>query len=301
MLGFWFLLQFVLPQSLFKPPSIPTLFALLTGKGLDPEHLLAPFEGDFSDIYRLSLFFVSAQFFSLVVACMALIGLEVKNRIWSALLLVGCVFLIVLSYSRSVWVAFPIVVWLRFLLGTYSQPRNRPLIFALMAAVSFTVLSIAPVTNRIVDSYTGLTRNVAEMRAASTEQRSEIYRQTWEAIQENPIWGHVGKGKPISLASPKQNVVGSHSVILGALLYNNGFAGTGIFAVFWVSLFNWLYKHRAGRPPTCFCILILFTLVSTTLGAMWFSPFSPLIILLCVAIYRPEPKSVKNVPPCLSS
>lgn len=289
MIGFWFLLQFVLPDSLFKPPIIPTVFALLTGKAEEEGIFLAPYQGDLGNVYRLSLFFASAQFLSLVVGCIGLIALEIKNRIWSVLLLIGCVFLIVLTYSRSVWVVFPIVVWLRYLFGTYSQPRNRTIIFALMAVISFTVLSTPPITSLLVDGYTNLTRNVAEMRAESTEQRSEIYRQTWEAVQENPLWGHVGKGKPISLASPQQNVVGSHSVILGALLYNNGFVGTGIFAFFWVSLFTWLYKHRAGRPLTCFCVMIMYTLVSTTLGAMWFTPFSALIILLCVAIHRSEP------------
>ena len=32
MLGFWLLLQYVLPISLFQPPSIPNLFGLVTGK-----------------------------------------------------------------------------------------------------------------------------------------------------------------------------------------------------------------------------------------------------------------------------
>jgi hypothetical protein len=287
MIGFWFLLQFVLPAHLFKPPSIPNLFALLTGQ-VAQGSLLAPYEGDLNNVYRLSLYFTSAQFFSLVVGCIGLIALEIKNRIWSLLLLVGCVFLIILTYSRSVWVVFPFVVWLRYLLVAYSRPRNRSFLFALMAVVSFAVLSTPPITSFFVDGYANLTRNVAEMRAASTEQRSEIYRQTWAAIQENPLWGHVGKGQPISVASPQQNVIGSHSVILGSLLYNNGFVGTGIFAAFWVSLFTWLYKHRAGRPLTCFGVMIMFTLVSTTLGAMWFSPFSALIILLCVAIHRSE-------------
>jgi len=296
MIGFWFLLQFVLPDTLFQPPTIPTLFGLLTGNGsMDSENLLAPYEISSNiEVYRLSLFFVSSQFFSLVVGCIGLVALEIKNRTWSLLLLLGCVFLIVLSFSRSVWVAFPIVIWLRYLFSTYAQPQNRSLMFALTAVASFTVLSIAPVTNRMVDSYTGLTRSVSEMRAASTEQRSEIYRQTWEAFQENPVWGQVGKGRPISIASPEQNVIGSHSVILGNLLYNNGLVGTGIFAFFWVSLFVWLYKHRAGRPLTCFCVLILFTLVSPTLSAMWFTPLSALIILLCVALYRPELKPALN-------
>jgi len=299
MIGFWFLLQFVLPEHLFKPPSIPSLSGLLRSGG--EEGLLAPYQGDLTGYYRLSLFFTSAQFFSLLVACIGLVALEIKNRIWSLLLLLACVFLIVLSLSRVTFAAFPIVVVLRYLFSTFNKPQNRPIFFGLMAVASFTLLFFPLVADPLVEKYNSLTESVAEYRSASTEQRLEIYRLTWKAIQENPYWGHVGKGDYISLAGGEQNVIGSHSVILGALMYNNGLVGTGIFAVFWISLFIWLYKTRAGRPLACFCVLILFTLSSWTLGAMWFSPFSALIILLFVAIRSPKLNSVREVRPCLSS
>jgi len=299
MLGFWFLLQFVLPDSLFMPPKIPTLFGLFTGKSA--ESLLAPYQGDLTGYYRISLFFYSAQFFALVVGCIGLVALEIKNRIWSLLVVLSCIFLIYLTLSRAVWIAFPIAVWLRYLFSSYGQPRNRPIMFALMAVASFTILSMPQVTNLLVDSYKALTPSVTEFRSGSTQVRAEIYRQTWNAIQENPIWGHVGKGNLINSSVGDANVVGSHSVILGNLLYGTGLVGTGIFAVFWISLFMWLYKTRAGRPLTCFCVLIMFTIASATLAAMWFTPFSALIILLCVAIRRPQLKSVREVRPCLSS
>jgi O-antigen ligase len=297
MLGFWFLLQFVLPTSLFQPPTIPTLFGLLTGKALTKENLLAPYEGDLADYYRLSLFFTSAQFFALVVACIGLVALEIKNRIWSLLLLFACVFLIVMSLSRGVWIAFTLAVWLRYLFNAYSQPRNRLILFTLMAAVSFTTLSIAPVTNFLVNSYTDITAHVSQFRAESTEWRAEIYRQTWEAVQANPWWGHVGKGDSVSAAGGEANVIGSHSIILGNLLYGNGVVGTAIFAVFWISLFVWLYRTRSGRPLASFCVSIMFTFSSATLGAMWFIPLSALIILLFAAIRRPELNSVRNLRP----
>lgn len=288
MLGFWFLLQFVLPTSMFQPPTIPTLFGLVTGKGVAEGNVLAPYEGDLAGYYRLSLFFVSSQFFALVVGCIGLVALEIKNRIWSLLLLAACVFLIVISLSRGVWIAFPIAVWLRYLFSAYSQPRNRLILFTVMAIVCFATLSIAPITHFLISSYTDITAQVSQFRAESTQWRAEIYRQTWEAFQANPLWGHVGKGQPVSMAGGEANVIGSHSIILGNLLYGNGLVGTGIFAVFWISLFVWLYQTRSERPLACFCVLIMFTFTSATLGAMWFSPFSALIVLLCTTMYRPK-------------
>ncbi|NHC33907.1 O-antigen ligase family protein [Scytonema millei] len=300
MLGFWLLLQYVLPIGLFQPPSIPNLFGLVTGKAAG-ENLLAPYQGDISGYYRPSLFFVSAQLFALIVGCIGLIALEIKNRIWSLLVLLGSVFLIVISLSRGIWIAFPIAVWFRYLFSAYSQPRNRLILFAVMAVASFTVLSIAPFTHFLVSSYTDITAHVSQFRASSTEWRAEIYRQTWEAFLEQPIWGQIGKGQPVSMAGGEANVVGSHSVILGNLLYGNGIVGTGIFAVFWISLFAWLYKTRSGRPLTVFCVMIMFTLAAATLGAMWFSPFPALALLLCIAIRQPKLKPAGEVRSWLSS
>jgi len=297
MLGFWLLLQYVLPISLFQPPNIPTLFGAVTGKAT-AENLLAPYEGDISGYYRPSLFFVSAQLFALITGCIGLIALEIKNRIWSLLLLLASVFLIVISLSRGIWIAFPLAVWFRYLISAYSQPRIRLILFAVMAVASFAVLSIAPFTHFLVSSYTDITAQVSQFRASSTEWRAEIYRQTWEAFLENPIWGEAGKGQPVSMvAGGEVNTVGSHSVILGSLLYGNGLIGTGIFAVFWISLFVWLYKTRSGRPLTGFCVMIMFTFAAATVGAMWFSPFPALIVLLCVAIRQPKLKPVGEMRP----
>jgi O-antigen ligase len=131
------------------------------------------------------------------------------------------------------------------------------------------------------------------MRAGSTEQRMEIYRQTWLAIQENPLWGHGSRGGVISLSGADYNLVGSHSVILGDLLYMNGWVGTVIFVTFWISLFVWLYQTRTGRPFLCFFLLLLFTLVSPTMAAVFDTPFSALMILLCVAIRYPKQNALK--------
>jgi len=73
---------------------------------------------------------------------------------------------------------------------------------------------------------------------------SRIYRQTWEQIQDNLLL-HMSKGEPVNAVSDSR--IGSHSVILGSLLYRTGLVGTGIFIVFWISLFIWFYE-TSGRP-----------------------------------------------------
>lgn len=300
MIGFWLLLQFVLPEDLFLPVGrIPTLFGLLASKGSENpgDVCLEPYEtssGNVAGLYRLSLFFISSQFFSIVAAFIGLVALEIKNRFWSLLLFLACVFLIVLSTTRAVWVAFPIVLGLRYLFSTFGGRRGRPIFFALVAVASFTTLSLPQFTDLVLEQFTNTAQSIDQFRASSTDDRMEIYRQTWRAIQENPLWGHVGEKPAISLNGASYNVVGSHSVILGDLLYSNGLVGTVIFTVFWISLFMWLYRTRSGRPLASFCFLLMLTLVSPTVGALFDISLSPLMVLLCVAFSRSKPKSAAN-------
>jgi hypothetical protein len=296
MLGFWLLLQFVLPASIFSPARLPTLFGLVTGKAMNDFTRLAPFQGSgaLENINRFSFFFLSPEVFGVVAGFLGLVALEIKNRRWSVLLFLACVFLIFLSASRAVWVAFPIVVGLRYLFSTFSKSWSSSIIFALIAVASFTTLSIPPTTNLILEKFTYTSQSIAEFRHNSTAARLEVYRQTWKAIQENLLWGHITEGPPISLNSQDYNVVGSHSIILGDLLYMNGLVGTVIFIVFWISLFIWFYKTRAGRPLICFCVLILYTLVSPTMSSLYNMPLSSVIILLSAAIRRPKQKFAPN-------
>jgi hypothetical protein len=87
---------------------------------------------------------------------------------------------------------------------------------------------------------------------------------------------------------------GTHSVILGSLLYQKGLVGTVIFIFFWISLLFWFYKTRAERPLTCFCVWLLYTLVSPTLELVYVMPVSSLLILLCAAMRRPQLRSIKG-------
>lgn len=298
MIGFWLLLQFVLPETIFLSPRLPTLFALLTGEGVgeaDKNNYLLPYipRTVLEGVNRFSLFFIFPEFFAVVVGFIGLVALEIKNRFWSWLLFLACVFLLFLSATRIVWVCFPIVVGLRYLFSTFGKPRGRPIVFAMIAIASFTTLALPPATDLILDKFTHGVQSVNEVREDSTEVRLEIYRQTWEQIQDNLLWGYMSKGEPVNAVSDSR--IGSHSVILGSLLYRTGLVGTGIFIVFWISLFIWFYETRAGRPLIGFCVLIFYTLVSPTLALVYDMPISWLLIVLCAAIRRPKLKSVREV------
>lgn len=298
MIGFWLLLQFVLPETIFWPPRLPTLLALLKGKGVeggDNNYFLSPYipRTIVKGINRFSLFFLFPEFFAVVVGFIGLVALEIKNRFWSWLLFLTCVFLLFLSATRIVWVVFPIVVGLRYLFSTFGKPRTRPIVFALIAVVSFATLALPPATDLILDKVTHSVESVNEVREDSSEVRFEIYRQTWKDIQDDPLWGYMAKGEPINAVSNSR--VGSHSVILGSLLYRTGLVGTLIFVFFWISLFIWFYETRAGRPLICFCVLIFYTLVSPTLALVYDMPISSLFVVLCAAIRQPKLKFVQGI------
>lgn len=294
MIGFWLAIQFVLPETLFWPARLRTVLGLLTTKSDKTFYLLPYLPRTVVDgVNRFSLFFLYPEFFGVVAGFIGLVALDIKNRVWSWLLFLACVFLIFLSATRIVWVAFPIVVGLRYLLSTFSKRRYSPVIFALIAVASFTILSLPPGSNPILDTITYGVQSINDVRADSTETRLDIYRETWEGIQDNFLWGYMSKGPPISLF--RDSSIGSHSVILGSLLYQTGLVGTGIFTFFWISLFIWFYETRAGRPLIGFCVLLFYTLASPTLALVYDLPISSLIVLVCVATRRPKLKPPREV------
>ncbi len=302
MLGLWLLIQFVLPDSVFFPPRL-NLFARIAGQeeqvvldelynadaSFDLANLVpyAPYTTGMLGFERFSMFFVYPEFFGFVAGFIGILALDIRSRLWSWLLFLACVFLIILSASRIVVVAFPIVVGLHYVFSNFRKLWVPPIIFALMAVVSFTTLSIpqADVVGKIAQPL----QAVNDVRQNSTNSRLEIYRHTWKAIQEKPFLGYQGLGDYLPYPA-----AGTHSVILGNLLFKRGLVGTVIFTFFWISLFIWFYKTRAGRPLTFFCVWILYTLVSPTLQLVYEMPISPLLILLCAAIRRPKLEPVPN-------
>lgn len=295
---FWLLLQFVIPEAVFWPPKLRTVSGLLTGKGVgeaNKNYYLLPFLARtlIEDFNRFSFFFIFPEFFAVFVGFVSLIALEIKNRLQSSLLLVACVFLLFLSATRIVWVALPLVICLRYLFVALSKRWGPQVVILLVAIASFITFSLPPATNAIFGKVTGSIEAVNSVRADSSEVRFEIYRQTWQGVLEDPFWGYMSKGEAIS--ATKSSSVGSHSAILGSLLYRTGVFGTLMFAVFWVSLFLWLYATRAERPLIAFTMMSFYMLVAPTLALVYDMPISSLLLLLSIAIGQPPLKTQRKM------
>lgn len=295
---FWVLLQFIILDTVFWPARLRTVSGILTGRGVgeaNKNFYLLPFlpRTLVGDVNRFSFFFIFPEFFAVFVGFISLVALELKNRWRSCLLLITCVFLLFLSATRMVWVALPLVIGLRYLFIALSKRWGTQGVLALIAIASFVTFSMPPATDAIVGKFTNSVQTVNEVREDSSEVRFEIYRQTWLGIQENPFWGYISKGEPIS--ATKSSSVGSHSAILGSLLYRTGVIGTLMFAVFWVSLLLWLYETRASRPLIAFCMMSFYTPVAPTLALVYDMPISSLLLLLSIAIAQPQLKSPQKI------
>lgn len=291
----WLIFQLAFPGWVDHPPR--TLYAILTGKGsFNPEDVggwgnyLAFYEED-----RVRFFFGHYQAAAGFCGFVGLIAVDLKNRIWSCLLLATCIFLLTLIGSRSVWLALPPALFLRFFL-TLVKLRLTALVFAFLAIFSFASLSLPPATNLIFNASSNTASSVANARAGSTEGRSKVYQATLKKIPDKPIFGHKVEGPParggpsVFVVNPPR--IGSHSFILGDLLYKKGLLGIGIFATFWVSLLIWFYETPIGRPKCCFPVLVLFSLQS----AVTILQFSMITgTLLCILLIH-QPSQTKLRP-----
>lgn len=285
MLVFWVLVQFVFPGAFDQ--STRSLFAILTGKQDESEDAFLLFykEG------RFRFFFNHNQACAAFLGFTGLLALELKNRFWSLLILVACVFLLSLSATRSVWVAFPIAVFIRFLFTT-GKVGGTWFLCTLLAIASFVTLSLPPITNLVFNTYTGTATAVGDARAGSTEIRSRIYTQTLEEIPEKPLFGHKVVDSITRLSGEEGVGAGSHSFILGDLLYKGGLVGFGLFVTYWTSLLLWFYNTRAGRPVSWFPVMLFFSVISGVTTFQWTMDMG---ILICMALYRPAIKSPRGM------
>lgn len=288
MLLIWLVVPLV-PGFFEHPPR--SLFGILTGKkiGWIPgddgnSYLLFQVQG------RLRAFFghtqASAAFFGLA----GLVALDLKNRRWSLLLLVACSYLLILTETRSVWIVFPAMLFLRMWF-TVGKVGGSWFLCTLIALVSFITLSLPSVTDLLVNTYTGTATAVDHVRPASTEDRGTIYVKTIERIPDKLLFGHKVLGESATGQGPGRNVIGSHSFILGSLLYQQGLVGTGLYYTYWASLIIWFYNTRIGRPACCFLVLLMFTLIPSVTVLQWTITTGT---LLCMLIRRPKMKSLKR-------
>ncbi|MBE9215127.1 O-antigen ligase family protein [Plectonema cf. radiosum LEGE 06105] len=289
MLLMWGVIYFGLHQAHYIPPR--SIYGLLTGKSGEYEpgdgnsNFLMPYfptDESIGGLVRYVYFFPGPEALALVMGFVSLLSLDIKNRLWSFFLLFGSAFLLLTSGTRAVWVSLPIVLGLRYLFTT-GKVFGPAFICGLLAIVSFSSLSVPIISNGVIDKITNTAEATANARADSTEVRGEIYRLTMEGIEnaENSqlIFGHVVNGEGV-LPGYEPAKVGTHSFILGTLLYRGGLLGTGFFLTFWFSLLWWLYQTRYDRP-SCLFVFVLFSLTFATMELEM--PVLP-ISLLCVML-----------------
>lgn len=281
-----------IPWAFDTPPR--TLYAFLTGK--TPNYIPGGEEALGAGNYllvkdeeagRFRFFFDHYQSCAAFLGFTGLLALDLKKRLWSVLLLVACCFLLTTVAARSVWIAFTLAVVIRYV---YSHAKQASLLFALIALISFVTLSLPPVTDLILNSFQETKQGLADARAGSTEARSIVYRETIKRIPDRPIFGHKVEGERILVGSTTNlwggtvPPIGSHSFILGKLLYQKGLVGTSIFATFWILLFVWLYKTRISRPLCCLFAPFMLTIMSsfTVMQSMM-----TVTTLLCMVMHKP--------------
>lgn len=270
MLLMWLFLQ-IFPINFGDTPP-RTLYAFLTGKSpiyLEDQSALGMGASNYLIIKdtneeRYRFFFDHYQTCAVFVGFVGLLALDLKNRLWSLFLFIACCFLLQVTGARAVWIAFPPVVFIRFLYLS-SKEKGAWLFFALFALISFLSLSFPPVTNLTFNTFKDTKQEIAESRAGSTEARSKVYQQTIKRIPDKIIFGHKVEGERAT-EGPTVHMwedaprIGSHSFILGKLLYQQGIVGTSLFAIFWILLNLWLYKTRASRPLCCLLFPLMLTI-----------------------------------------
>ncbi|MBC8122372.1 MAG: O-antigen ligase family protein [Gemmatimonadaceae bacterium] len=294
MLLFWLVVHFVFHEPYFSPPR--SLIGLVTDRGEryirgagNRNYLIPYWVGDkgFAGLVRFSFFFHGPEAFATVAGFMALLALDLKRRLWSVLLFSACVFLLLLSGTRSVWLAFPAVLAARYLL-TYGRAWGAAALLGLLAVASFAVLSVPPLTDALLNASTGTVEAAGSFRADSTELRAKIYRRTLERFDEEPLFGH-GVPGPNVVPGFKYDTVygpGTHSFLLGTLLYRNGLVGTGIFVIFWASLILSFTRAGPAKPLCCLLAPLLFTL---TFCVMELESVVVLpLLLVCAVLYESE-------------
>lgn len=292
MLVFWLVVHFIFRDPYYNPPL--SLFGLVTSKserfipGAGNGNYLMPYiPGDraIAGLSRYVFFFPGPEAFALTIGFIGLLALDIKNRTWSLSLFLVSVFLLLISGTRSAWIAFPLVVGIRYLF-TLGKTFGPAFLCSLFAVASFTTLSLPAATILISDTLTGTANATNNLRGDSTKVRQKIYQRTFDAIinePENLILGHGVPGETV-LPGYAPAMVGSHSFILGTLLYRSGLLGTGIFVTYWILLILWFYNTRTSRPVCCLLTLVFFSITFATMELEL--PVMP-VTLLCAVLREP--------------
>jgi hypothetical protein len=297
---FWVVAQLILRAPHFVPPRTLTSQFLDRSeryvKGNGSSNYLLPYwpedklPGGFS---RFSFFYPVPEDFGLISSAISLFALEVKNRSWRTVLLGGGIFLLFISGTRMAWTAFVVVAILRYVI-IVGRREGIATIFALLGLISFLLLSVPQITDSAVNQYVQTTESTNNLRKDSSEVRAKIYRRTWEEVMSEPDKLLFGRGVFGSGVLPgfEPAKIGSHSFILGTLIYRQGIVGTSIFLVFWSSLIAKLVSTQ-HKYPLFSVLIILFS--SLTFGTMELTLGHNLLIIFALLVSaKQHPKSLLN-------
>ncbi|MGJ3245674.1 MAG: hypothetical protein ACFE0I_06310 [Elainellaceae cyanobacterium] len=298
MLLFWSVIYVGWGQANYDPPR--SLYGILTNKsrtyvpGAGNSNYLIPYfatdESLIPGLVRYIYFFPGPEALALVAGFISLLALDIKNKIWSGSLFLAACFILLTSGTRSVIVVLPLVFAVRTLF-TVGKTFGFWFLCALIATLSFSSLSVPPITQTLFNTFVDTTEIVGSARADSTEVRSEIYQGTIDGIlegSERQFWlGYVKTGDTILLGYDPARI-GTHSFWLGTLLYRAGVIGSLIFLVFWVSIIWTVYQERSTKPVVCLLTFLLFMLTFMVMEIEM--PVMP-IALLCVVMHQSKPSS----------
>ncbi|MBW4698333.1 MAG: O-antigen ligase family protein [Aphanocapsa lilacina HA4352-LM1] len=233
---------------------------------------------NFFGMARYYSFFAHPEFAGQAMAFVCLLSLSGRG-LWPVWLGGAGLVALLLTGTRSALLCLLIVVALRFVFSL-GKSGGIAAVLALVAAGSFTVLSLPPVTDAVLGSFQGTVQSTGDFRKESTDARRLIYEKTFEKVAEElPLFGFGVPGKTV-IPGYKPAQIGSHSFILG-LLYCQGFVGTALFLAFWSRLWLRLWQERAERPDCGLWTLLLWTIISAVVA---FEIVRLSVVLLCVLL-----------------
>ncbi|AGY56517.1 O-antigen ligase family protein [Gloeobacter kilaueensis] len=231
---------------------------------------------------RFTAFIGHPEFAGQALACVCLLALSGGGS-WLLLLGSSSLFLLLLTGTRSALVGLVVVVAIRYFFSV-SKLGGLATLWGLVAIISFSVLSIPPITETIVDSFSGTVQSTGNFRRRSTEVRQLIYQRTIERLGESPLFGHGVPGRTVLPGyAPAQ--IGSHSFILGSLFYCSGIVGTILFVAFWTLFTGWLWQTRFDRPDCAVLSILMFTGMSTVV-AFEISRMSIILLFVMISAAR---------------
>jgi hypothetical protein len=247
-----------------EPPYAPlrTLLSVVLDRserfvpGAGNANYLSPYESGERGLWgfgRYGFFFGGPTQAAVIGSAVLLVALDLRHRLaW--LLVAGAAFLVLLSQTRAAWVLLPLLLVLRLFL--YAGQRSRALLCGLLAALSFLLLAVPPVTDAVVSKVDETVGALNDFHRGSSDVRLLIYTRTLDLVPEQLWFGH-GINGPTVLPGFDPARIGSHSFLLGTLLYKNGLVGTVLFLGFAGGYGAWLWRTRQGRPLACLLVPLL--------------------------------------------